>query len=119
MATRKPEKVSEQVGGLLVTDNIQDRELRAIKNAWDKSIGGGRDEGAREMAKAYVEAHPEKFADMEDMTLEQIINAVETFRNAGMETMQWLAETWLLAKVPRQEIGGTISFPVDVPIKEL
>lgn len=99
------------VGALLSVGPIKDKELLAIKDSWDKSTGGGRDEeGARELARAYVDKHPERFGDLANLDLPQLVKAVETFREAGTATAQWLVETWLLARVPKQYIGGTINY---------
>lgn len=118
--TRKPAAASGGVGDLLTAGSLSDPELNAIKLAWDKNTGSGREEEqTRELARAYVTAHPERFHDVAPMTLEEAVQAVETFRTAGFENQQWLVETWLLAKVPPQEIGGSIALPVDVPLKEL
>lgn len=113
-------EVSEKVGGLLVAGNADDRELLAIRAAWDKSSGAGRDEDeARRLAREYVEAHPDKFGDVEEMTVEELCAAVDAFRAAGFDTQVALLEAWLLAKVAPQRIGGALNMPTDVPIKDL
>lgn len=91
-------------------------ELEAIKDAWAKDTGGGRDEeGTRALCDAYVQAHPEQFAALEAMTLEQCVKAVEVFRDAGMEEEQWKVETWLLHHYEPQSIGGPIQAVVRIP----
>lgn len=82
-------------------------ELEAIKDAWDKDTGDGRDESARQMADAYVEAHPEQFEPYEALGLEELVNLVSIFRSQGMEESQWRVETWLLHRFEPQQIGGT------------
>lgn len=81
--------------------------LEAIRDAWDKTTGDGRDEdGARKLADAYVAAQPDEFTELAGMTLEQCVQAVEVFRNAQMADSQWRVETWLLHHFAPQNIGG-------------
>jgi hypothetical protein len=89
-------------------------ELEAIKDAMDKSTGDGRDHpNACTLAEAYVEAHPEQYADdiyensLATRSVEDLVKAVDVFRAAGMEEQQWIIETFLLAKFEPQNIGGT------------
>lgn len=92
------------------------KELEAIKKAWDKNTGNGREEEkTRELADAYVEAHPEQFESMKDMTLEECVQAVSVFRAAGMEEEQWKVEVWLLHHFEPQNIGGPIQAKVRLP----
>ena len=82
-------------------------ELEAIKDAWDKNTGDGRDEvGTRALCDAYVAAHPEEFTELRNLSIEECVQAVSTFRNANLEESQWRVETWLLAKYEPQNIGG-------------
>lgn len=83
-------------------------DLQAVKDAWDKDSGGGRDEDkARELADAYVEAHSDEFEPLRDLSLDECVKAVDVFRAAGMETDQWRIEAWLLHAYEPQNIGGT------------
>jgi hypothetical protein len=82
-------------------------ELDAIRDAWDKSTGDGRDEdAARNLADQYVAANPGEFAELAKLSLEECVQAVEVFRNANMADSQWRVETWLLHKFEPQNIGG-------------
>ena len=91
-------------------------ELEAIRFAWDKNTGDGRDEdGTRAMCDAYVEAHPEQFTELRNMSLEQCVQALSVFRAAGMETSQWEVETWLLHRYEPQQIGGDVQATVRIP----
>lgn len=81
-------------------------ELEAIRDAWDKTTGDGRDEVARELADAYVADHEDQFASLRDMSLEQCVQALDVFRAAGMEEEQWRVEAWLLHRFEPQNIGG-------------
>lgn len=91
-------------------------ELEAIRFAWDKNTGDGRDEdGTRAMCDAYVEAHPEQFNSLREMSLEQCVTALSTFRAAGMEEEQWKVEVWLLHRFEPQQIGGPIQAQVRIP----
>lgn len=84
-----------------------DSDLEQIRDAWDKSTGDGRDEArARELADAYVEAHPDEFASLKELSLEECVKAVDVFRAAGMETDVWRIETWLWHRYEPQVIGG-------------
>lgn len=91
-------------------------ELEAIKDAWDKRTGTGRDEdGTRAMCDAYVAAHPEQFDSLREMSLEQCVNALSVFRQAGMEEEQWRVEAWLLHHFEPQHIGGPMQAVVRIP----
>lgn len=91
-------------------------ELEAIRFAWDKNTGDGRDEeGTRALCDAYVEAHPERFTALSGMELEQCVNALEVFRAAGMEESQWEVEVWLLHRYEPQTIGGQVRAQVRIP----
>jgi hypothetical protein len=90
--------------------------LEAIKDAWDKNTGNGRDEdGTRAMCDAYVEAHPDQFTTLRDMSLEDCVKAVGVFRAAGMAEDQWKVEVWLLHHFEPQQIGGPIQAQVRLP----
>ena len=91
-------------------------ELEAIRFAWDKNTGNGRDEdGTRAMCDAYVEAHPEQFARLRNKTLEECVNALSVYRQAGMEEDQWIVEAWLLHRFEPQQIGGQAQATVRIP----
>lgn len=91
-------------------------ELEAIKDSWSKETGAGRDEdGTRALCDAYVEAHPEQFNSLSEMSLEQCVTALSTFRAAGMEEEQWKVEVWLLHHFEPQTIGGPIKAQVRIP----
>ncbi len=91
-------------------------ELEAIKFAWDKNTGNGREEeGTRAMCDAYVEAHPERFTELANMSLDECVQALSVFRAAGMEQSQWEVEVWLLHRFEPQTIGGPIQAQVRIP----
>jgi hypothetical protein len=91
-------------------------ELEAIKDAWDKETGDGREEErTRALCDAYVEAHPEFFVTLAEKTLVELVDAVSVFRAAGMETEQWHCEVWLLHKYEPQNIGGPVQVRVRRP----
>jgi hypothetical protein len=84
--------------------------------AWDKTTGDGRDEvGTRALCDAYVAAHPEEFTEIQNLTLEECVDAVSTFRNANLEESQWRVETYLLQKFAPQQIGGVHQPQLRVP----
>jgi hypothetical protein len=92
------------------------QELRAIRDAWDKDLGGGREEKhTREMCDRYVAAHPEQFEKLRTMTLDELVQSVSVFRAAGWEEEQWLVEVWLLHHFEPQNIGGTVEARVRLP----
>lgn len=93
-----------------------DSGLEEIKDTWSKDTGDGRDEArTRELADAYVEAHGDEFSSLKDLSLEDLVKAVDVFRAAGMDTEVWRIETYLLHKYEPQNIGGaaapTVRFP--------
>lgn len=91
-------------------------ELEAIKDAWSKETGSGREEElTRKLADEYVQAHPEKFVEYEEKSLEDCVTALSAFRNAGMESLQWEAEIWLLHHFEPQIIGGPMRAQVRIP----
>lgn len=82
-------------------------ELESIRDAMDKDREGGRDEDlARSLADAYIAANSAEFVDLAGKTLQECVEAVDVFRNAGWEEMQWCVEAWLLHKFLPQHIGG-------------
>jgi hypothetical protein len=91
-------------------------ELEAIKNAWDKTTGGGRDDaGTRALCDTYVATHPEQFADYRGMKIEDCVRAVSVFRAAGLDEAQWRAEVWLLHRFEPQHIGGPMRAQIRLP----
>lgn len=91
-----------------------DLTLDAIREAWDKNTGEGRDENAtRALADQYVAAHPDQFTELQGLTLAQLVQAVQVFRDAGLPDSQWRVETWLLHHYEPQSIGG----PVDARVR--
>lgn len=90
-------------------------DLEAIKDAWDKTTGQGRDEGARELARAYVTAHPELFTGLEHFDVPLLVELESRRRNSGDEEGAWNVEAWLLACVPPQNIGGEYKAEIVLP----
>jgi hypothetical protein len=91
-------------------------ELETIKDSWSKDTGEGRDEqGTRALCDAYVEANPDRFTELANMTLEECVQALSIFRAAGMEQSQWEVEAWLLHRFEPQQIGGTARVVVRIP----
>jgi hypothetical protein len=83
-------------------------ELEAIRDAMNPDSGAGQDiDTAHQLADKYVTDHPDVFASLTDMTLEECVKAVEAFRDNNMEDNQHQIETWLLHKWEPQNIGGT------------
>lgn len=90
-------------------------ELGDIRDAWDRETGGGRDEDvARQRADDYVADNPDEFKELAKLDIEQLVNAVDVFRAAGLENDQWRVEAWLLHHFEPQSIGGTYQATVRV-----
>jgi hypothetical protein len=90
--------------------------LDEIHDAWDKATGDGRDEDqTRALADAYVAEHPDEFANLRDLSQEDLVKAIDVFRAAGFETDVQRIQTWLWHRFEPQAIGGplrqTIRFP--------
>ncbi len=91
-------------------------DLEAIKDAWDKNTGKGREEKAtRELCDAYVKAHPEQFTELERLSLEECVTSLSVFRAAGMVESQWRVEAWLLHRFEPQQIGGEAKVIIRMP----
>lgn len=94
------------------------KQLKAIGDAMDKTTGDGRDHAkAVELADKYVDTHPDEFTEMQDMTLEACVQAVEVFRAANMTESEQRMEVWLLHKFQPQSIGGPAQPTVRTPGK--
>jgi hypothetical protein len=61
---------------------------------------------AAELARAYVDAHPELAVIYGDLSLEQLVWAVDAAREAGNEEKRITIDAWLMAKFPPQIISG-------------
>lgn len=87
-------------------------KLQAIKDAWNKEIGEGRDvETANQLSREFIAENPERFVDISTMPLEGekgIVHALEVFREAGFEEKEWEIQAWLFGEVPPQNIGGNL-----------
>ena len=92
------------------------KELEAIREAMDKTSGRDRDKAVA-LADKYVAAHPEEFAELQDMPLEACVQAVEVFRAAGMTESEQRVETFLLHKYEPQQVGGLAKPQVRTPGK--
>lgn len=92
-----------------------DTDIEQIRSAMDKETSGGRDEAlARQLSDSLVAANPDQFSSLENMTVEQLVQAVDVFRAAGMEQDQWRIEAWLLHHFEPQNIGGPVEATVRV-----
>lgn len=84
-------------------------ELEAIRDTLDKQTGDGRDyDGAVDLADAYIAANPEQFTEFAEDDIEDSVKALEAYRNAGRDELEWRAQTWILHKWHPQQIGGTV-----------
>lgn len=83
-------------------------EVEAVFDAFDKETGDGRDyDTTVDLAQAYVADNQEKFSHLEDQSLEELVKALEVFRDAGFEEHWKLIQVYLWAEVPPQNIGGS------------
>lgn len=86
-------------------DELQDIKAR---------IEEGDLESARTLADEFVTANPALFTDMATKPVDELVNAVDKFREAGFEENQWQVEAWLLHHFEPQNIGGSASATVRV-----
>lgn len=99
---------------------MNNAKLQKIKDAWDKEVGPGREEErTREQARAYVKAHPAEFTELEQLTEDEAVKALEVFRDAGYEESEWRVQTWLFATYPPKQIGSTFGPVIDLPTEEV
>lgn len=78
------------------------KDLEAIKTAMDALDF----DKARTLSDAYVKTHPDEFNDYSDLSIEDVVKAVDVFRAAGMLDNQYRAEAWHLHKWEPQTIGA-------------
>ena len=77
-------------------------ELQDIKDA----LESGQIDEARSLSDAFVSENPDLFTDMQTKNVEELVKAVDVFRETGMEDNQWQVEAWLLHHYEPQKIGG-------------
>lgn len=97
------------------------KELGAIRDAWSKDSGKGRDEElARKLADSYVKAHSDEFSKLSELEIDQCVQLVDLFREGAekglpdMEDSLLHVETWLLHKYEPQDIGGPVKAKVRI-----
>lgn len=94
-------------------------ELEAIRNAWDKDVGKGREEdGTRSLADKYVAKHPDQFTALQDLSQEQCVQAIDVLRDqpdnafapvlkTALGVDDWfVVQVWLWHRFEPQVIGG-------------
>lgn len=76
----------------------------------DKDRPGGRDRAyARELAEQYITDHPDEFTELQAKPFEEVVTAVEVFREAEFDNDWCRCEAWLLHLFPEpQVIGGEL-----------
>ena len=87
------------------------KEFSAIRSALqpdDPEVGheGQNLEKARQLADAYVEAHPDEFEKYHGMDITELVAAVDVYRQAGMLHDMWHVDTWMLHEFEPQQIGA-------------
>lgn len=81
-------------------------ELEAFVEEWAR---GDRSK-AREMARAYVNAHREGLAPvLERLSLVDIVKLIDGYREYGQWDNVAVAEMWLLVNYEPQKINGAVS----------
>src|SRR5665213_429097 len=89
------------------------QELQALKAAMDAMDF----DTARELATAYVNAHPDEFteyaaltesAESDQKAIEAVVADVEHYRSQGRLESQYRAEAWHLHTWEPQQIGVTV-----------
>lgn len=79
-------------------------ELQEIKDAWDAQPR--QETTARALADAYVANHTNEFTGYVEMDIDQLMNAIDVVRLAGLSEDVQRIETWLLHRFQPQVIGG-------------
>lgn len=93
-------------------------KLKKIADAMDKTTGDGRDDPlARQLADQYVADNPAQFTQMQNMSVHDLIKAVEVFRDAGMAEDEQKVETFLLHKFEPLSVGGAFQAKVRIPLE--
>lgn len=87
--------------------------LQDIEDAW--AAGAGEIGNVRSLADAYVAEHPDEFKELSGLSIEQLVQAVDVFRAAGLTESLQRVETWLFHHFEAQNIGGPASVTVRNP----
>ena len=86
-----------------IRDTMEDKETR------DRAA-------ARDLAEAYIATNPDEFAELSAKSFEEVVEAVDVFRDAGFETERWRCEAYLLHLFPEpQTIGGELTVGNPIP----
>lgn len=91
-----------------------DTELQAIRDAWDEEIGGRDEALTLALSDQYVADHPEYFTQMQNMSIQESVQAVDVFRAAGMLDDQWRVQAWLHHHWAPQHVGGPVAAVVRI-----
>lgn len=81
-----------------------DEALRAFDTEWKT----GSRTRAREMAEAYVAAHPELVDKFGDLTIPELVALVDLARKEQVEAERIAIDIWLLVEFEPQRIGGLV-----------
>lgn len=89
--------------------------LAEVHTAWDKTEGDGRDEVlTRSLSDAYVDEHPEEFDELSKLEHDELVQAIDVFRAAGLKESVDRIQVWLWHKFDPQNIGGAAQITVRV-----
>lgn len=81
--------------------------LQDIQDAWVNTDEHPRDEAlTRSLADEYVAANPAEFTELAELSVEDLVSAVDVFRAAHLTTSQFRVEAWLWHHFEPQTIGG-------------
>lgn len=90
--------------------------LDAVKAAWEGTETSPRDKDlAVALSDEFVRDHPDLFNGLRDKTLEECVETLEVFRNAGITEEEWKAQVWLFHRFEFQQIGGGATVKVREP----
>lgn len=92
------------------------KELEAIKDAWSKDTGDGRDRDATvALCDAYVAANPDLYAGLDKFDLPTLVTLLSNRRDAGDDEGAWNVEAYLIHAYEPQQIGGEYKAQTRIP----
>ena len=80
-----------------------DAALRAIRDIWSDHA---RREEACELARQYVDAHPDMAESFADLSVEAFVLYVEAARRDGDDKAVWRSNVWAMSQPPIHITGA-------------
>jgi hypothetical protein len=68
---------------------------------------------AMRMAESFVEDNPDIYAEFGEFSIEDLVQAVSTFRRMGMERYRIIVDMYLMAQHSSRQIVGQASIQLD------